>query len=105
MELVCRPVMWKHDQAIDHSEKNVLKFIVESLPNGIFAEITRKGEKWRYEITIGGAQPIQSEALFNTVEDAKTAIAEWLSNRPKARPIVRASRSQGDKNERDNGTE
>ena len=101
MELVCRPVMWeKHDHAVDdHSEKNALKFIVEPLPNGIFAEITRSGERWRYEITIGGAQPLESDTLFNTVEEAKTAIAEWLSNRPKARPIVRASRSHAGKNE------
>ena len=104
MELVCRPVMWEHDQAIDHSEKNALKFIVEPLPNGIFAEITRSGERWRYEITIGGAQPLESDTLFKTVEEAKTAVAEWLSNRPKARPIVRASRSHAGKNERDNGT-
>jgi hypothetical protein len=61
MELVCRPVIWKRDQACDHSEKNALKFIVEPLPNGIFAEITRDGERWRYEITIGGAQPVQSD--------------------------------------------
>jgi len=101
MELVCRPLTWEHDEAIDHSEKNVLKFRVEPLPKGLFAEIIRNGERWRYEITIGGAQPVQSERLFDTVEEAKTAVAEWLSNRPKARPMVRASPSHAGKKERD----
>src|SRR5258705_13460972 len=105
MELVCRPVMWeKHDHTVDHSEKNALKFIVERLPNGVFAEIIRNGERWRYEITLGGAQPVQSATLFNSVEEAKTAVAEWLSNRPKARPIVSASRSHTGEHERENGT-
>jgi hypothetical protein len=38
MDLKCRPVIWKHDQATDHSEKNAIKYLVEPLPNAIFAE-------------------------------------------------------------------
>jgi len=82
MDLICRPVMWKHDQAVDRSEKNVLKYNVEPLPDGIFAEIMRDGDKWHYEITIGGAQSLVSDCLFNSLEEAKTGVADWLSNHP-----------------------
>ena len=82
MDLICRPVMWKHHQAVDQTEKNALKYKVEPLPDGIFGSIVRDGDKWYYEITIGGAQPVVSDRQFRSLEEAKTGVAEWLSNHP-----------------------
>ena len=84
-ELKITPIMWKHNQSLERTNENVIRFAVDgNLPNGIAAYIASDGGEWLFETAGNGSEPVESEARFSSAPEAVAALEVRLSNRPSA---------------------